>query len=192
MAGDRPVFLFDLGSPYAWLSAERLAPLGDKIEWRPILLGGVFKRVGRRSWAETEERKRGMAEVERRASELGLPLVRWPARWPNNGLPAMRAAWVAKRAGREREFALAGFRMAFTEGIDLSEPEAVRELAERFGVDEAGIASPSIKAALKEASDDAVERGVIGVPTLLFDGDPIWGDDRLDEALAAAGLTLPG
>jgi 2-hydroxychromene-2-carboxylate isomerase len=133
-----------------------------------------------------------MAEVERRASAYGLPPVRWPANWPNNGLAAMRAAWVAKRDGREREFALAGFRMAFTEGIDLSEPEAVRELAERFGIEEAGIASPAVKDALREASDDAVERGVIGVPTLLFGGEPVWGDDRLDEALAAAGLALTG
>ena len=91
-AGERPVFLFDLGSPYAWLSAERIAPLGDAIEWRPILLGGVFQRVGRSSWAETPDRERGMAEVERRAAAYGLDPVRWPARWPNNGLAAMRAA----------------------------------------------------------------------------------------------------
>ncbi|MEA2404855.1 MAG: hypothetical protein QOE08_1502 [Thermoleophilaceae bacterium] len=192
MAGERPVLLFDLGSPYAWLSAERIAPLGDAVEWRPILLGGVFKRVGRHSWAETEERERGMAEVERRAAVYRLPPVRWPPNWPNNGLAVMRAAWVAKRHGREREFALAGFRMAFTEGIDLSEPEAVRELCEREGIDLDGIASPAIKTALKEASDDAVERGVIGVPTLLFGGEPVWGDDRLDEALTAAGLALSG
>ena len=80
--------------------------------------------------------------------------------------------------------------MAFNEGIDLSEPEAVRELAERWGIDLDAIASPGIKTALKEASDDAVERGVIGVPTLLFAGEPVWGDDRLDEALEAAGLSL--
>ncbi len=192
MTGERPVFLFDLGSPYAWLSAERLAPLGDAVEWRPILLGGVFKRVGRRSWAETDERERGMAEVERRARVYGLPPVRWPGNWPNNGLAAMRACWVARMDGREREFALEGFRMAFTEGVDFSEGDAVRALAERGGIDPERIGSPDVKAALKDASDDAVDRGVIGVPTLLFEGDPIWGDDRLDEALEAAGLTLPG
>src|SRR5215212_1073757 len=125
VAGDRPVFLFDLGSPYAWLSAERLAPLGDAVEWRPILLGGVFKRVGRRSWAETDEREPGMAEVARRAVGYGLPRPRWPENWPNNGLAAMRACWVAKLDGREREFALTGFRMAFNEGVELSREDAV-------------------------------------------------------------------
>ena len=189
-AGERPVFLFDLGSPYAWLSAERLASLRDAIEWRPILLGGVFQRVGRRSWAETPERSIGMAEVERRASAYGLDPVRWPENWPNNGLQAMRACWVAKRDGREREFALVGFRMAFNEGADLSQPDAVARLCERGGVDPGALSDLDVKTALKEASDDAVERGVIGVPTLLFEGDPIWGDDRLDEALAAAGMTL--
>ena len=63
--------------------------------WQPILLGGLFKQLDRRSWAETEERAAGMAEVERRARERGLPPMRWPDPWPGNTLFAMRAATYA-------------------------------------------------------------------------------------------------
>jgi 2-hydroxychromene-2-carboxylate isomerase len=86
------VFYYDLGSPYAWLTAERT---GDRAEWVPVLLGGIFRATGRSSWAETGARADGIAEIERRADERGLPALRWPDPWPNDGLLAMRAAVAA-------------------------------------------------------------------------------------------------
>ena len=84
---DRPTFYFDLGSPYAYLAAERIAAVFDEAgaeqpEWQPILLGGLFKRFDRGSWALTPEREAGMREVERRAQAYGLPPIRWPDPWP--------------------------------------------------------------------------------------------------------------
>src|SRR5205807_8600626 len=110
-----------LGSPYAYLAAERVhSVLPEAPVWQPILLGGLFKRFGRRSWAETDEREAGMAEVERRAGEYGLPPVRWPEPWPGNMLFAMRAATFAAGLGRAAAFAQAAFRQAFAGGRDLS------------------------------------------------------------------------
>src|SRR4051812_12702926 len=131
-AGMRPAFFYDLGSPYAWLTAERIeAVLPVAPEWVPVLLGGIFKATGRGSWAETDARGEGIAEIERRARERGLPPLRWPSPWPNNGLHAMRVV----AALDSRSFALEAFRVHFAEGLPLSDPANVELAAARAGVD---------------------------------------------------------
>ena len=180
--------------PYAYLTAERISgAFADanlaQPEWKPILLGGLFQRFDRDSWANGPCRAEGIAEVERRASEYGLPPLVWPDPFPGNTLFAMRAATFAKQTGRTVSFALAGFRQAFAAGRDLTEhdnvliaaaacelhPRAVEKAAGRRG-----------KGALREATEEAAELGVFGVP-LVVDGEVFWGDDRLEEAVAAAG-----
>ena len=190
MAAEPPVFLFDLGSPYAWLAAERIGRvLPRPARWQPVLLGGIFARTRRGSWALTQERGRGIAEVESRAAAYGLPPVRWPDPWPGDMLFAMRAAVHAAEAGRVEEFALAAFRRAFTAGRDLSLPEEVLAAAAAAGLDpsdvRAAAADRRIKDALRAATDAAADRGVTGVPTVAVGGDLFWGDDRLEEAAAA-------
>jgi 2-hydroxychromene-2-carboxylate isomerase len=190
VGSERPIFYFDLGSPYAYLAAERIhAILPQPPIWQPILLGGLFKRFGRRSWAETEERQSGMAEVERRARERALPPLRWPDPWPGDMLFAMRAATYAASLGRAAAFALAAFRQAFAAGRDLSIPENVLLAAAACELHpravETAAASRSIKDALRSATDEAAGRGVVGVPSVLVAGAVFWGDDRLEEAAAA-------
>jgi 2-hydroxychromene-2-carboxylate isomerase len=184
-------FYFDLGSPYAYLTAERLASvLGEPADWQPLSLGGLFKVNGRSSWAlgEHERRQAGIAEVERRARNYGLPPIHWPNPWPGNYLMAMRAAAFAFTAGRGREFALQAFRDAFASGHDLSIAANVLDAAEGAGLErdevEAATQEPAIKQALREATDAAHELGVIGVPTIAIDGELFWGDDRLEDAAA--------
>lgn len=104
----RATFYFDLGSPFAYLAAERIAQvIAEPVDWQPILLGGLFKLTGRSSWARGDHarRKQGIAEVERRALSYGLPPVRWPDPWPGDYLIAMRAATFAQRTGHARQFA---------------------------------------------------------------------------------------
>jgi 2-hydroxychromene-2-carboxylate isomerase len=184
-------FYFDLGSPYAYLAAERLTDvLSEPAQWQPLSLGGLFKANGRSSWAldDYQRRQAGSAEVERRARDYGLPPIHWPDPWPGNYLMAMRAATFAFAAGRGHEFTLQAFRDAFARGHDLSIPARVLDAAQDAGLDraqvEAAAQDPRIKQALREATDAAHALGVIGVPTVAIDGELFWGDDRLEDAAA--------
>ncbi len=188
-----PIFYFDLGSPFAYLAAERLHTVfGERVEWRPVSLGALFKLTGRSSWSlgDPGRRRAGMAEVERRVELYGLAPLRWPSPWPGNYLMAMRAATFADREGRGRQFAMQAFRNAFREGSDLSLPAEVRQAAMQAGLDpdevEAATGSPEVKLALRDATDAAHRLGVFGVPTVAIGGELFWGDDRLEEAAAGA------
>lgn len=181
----RPTFYFDVGSPYAWLTAERIEDLLGPVDWAPVLLGGVFAATGRSSWARTDARERGMAEIEDRARRYRLPPVVWPRSWPNDGLLAMRAAAAACSFGHGREFALAAMRLQFTEGKALSEPPHVQAAAEGAGIDPDRLLARGLSGAgkhdLRTKTDEALARGVVGVPTVIAGGELVWGDDRLDE-----------
>jgi 2-hydroxychromene-2-carboxylate isomerase len=195
----RVTFYFDLGSPYAYLAAERLNTLlPEPIEWQPVLLGGLFKLTGRSSWALGDYRRRqtGMAEIERRTRSCGLPPMRWPDAWPTNYLIAMRATTFAFTVGRGREFTLRAFRNAFQLGRDLSIAKHIFEAGAHAGLDadqlEAATQDAQIKRALLEATDAAYELGVIGVPTIAIDAELFWGDDRLEDAAAHLESLMAG
>jgi 2-hydroxychromene-2-carboxylate isomerase len=171
-----PLFFYDLGSPYAWLSAERIDSVIPTAVWVPVLLGGIFKATGRSSWARTDARAGGMAEIEERAARQGRPPVNWPDGWPDNYLHAMRVAAAAD----SREFALAAFRVHFVRGLSLSVPENVELAAQEVGTD------PLLaKDRLRANTDRALELGVFGVPTVVVGEQVFWGDDRLEEAASA-------
>ncbi len=189
---ERATFYFDLGSPYAYLAAERIEEvLGADVLWQPVSLGAIFKATGRSSWAvgDPARRAHGIAEVERRALAYGLPPLRWPAPWPSNYLFAMRAAAFAFQVGRGREFTRRAFRDAFARGRDLAVPENVLHAAAEAGLDPEAVAAatadPDVKLALRRATDAALARGVHGVPTVAAGGELFWGDDRLEDASAA-------
>ena len=159
-------------------------------EWQPILLGALFKRFGRGSWAQTPERDAGIAEVERRSAAYRLPPIRWPEPFPGNTLAAMRAATYAKQTGRTVAFALAAFRQAFAAGRDLTDPDNVLLAAAACELHPAAvrkaIETGGVKEALREATERAGDLGVQGVPSLLVGASVFWGDDRLEEAAGAA------
>jgi 2-hydroxychromene-2-carboxylate isomerase len=186
----RPVFYFDVGSPFVYLAAERVEQmLGVDPVWQPVLLGGLFKATGRSSWArgDLDRRDAGMRDIEERAARYGLPPMRWPDAWPGDYLTAMRAATWAANHGAAKAFALAATRRAFAEGRDLSLADEVLAAARAAGLDANpdDFADPAIKLALREATDAAQARGVFGVPTVAVGDELFWGDDRLDEAAAA-------
>jgi 2-hydroxychromene-2-carboxylate isomerase len=185
--GSAPRFFVDVGSPYAWLAAERAeAVLGAEVMWEPVLLGAVFAARGFGSWSLTNARAQGIEEVERRAAAYGLGPVRWPEPWPGNTLLAMRAAVAADEAGVGRAFLLAALRLGFRDGRDLSEPAAVTDAASTAGIEGAALLaaafSPSVKAALRERTDAAIALGVRGVPSVVVGDQAFWGDDRLEDA----------
>ncbi len=187
-----PTFYYDLGSPYSWLTAERIHQVLPVVaDWQPILLGGIWQQSGGRSWGVTDRRETEMREVERRAESYGLLPVRWPDGWPNNTLKAMRAAVFAQQAGRTVAFSLAAFRQAFAAGRDMSEVDnvliaaAACELHPRAVLK--AIDTQAVKNRLRAATAEAYERGVRGAPSVLVGDQVFWGDDRLDDAAAALG-----
>jgi 2-hydroxychromene-2-carboxylate isomerase len=186
---EQPTFYYDLGSPYAWLAAERIHQVLPVVAvWQPILLGGIWQRSGGGSWARTERREQGMREIERRAAGYGLLPVKWPDPWPSNTLAAMRAAVFAQQAGRAVAFSLAAFRQAFAAGRDLGEIDNVLIAAAACELHPnavlKGIELRSTKDRLRAATDEAYERGVRGVPTVAVGGQLFYGDDRLEAAAA--------
>jgi 2-hydroxychromene-2-carboxylate isomerase len=177
-------FYYDLNSPYAYLTAERIDERLDA-EWVPVLVGAIFKATGRTSWGLGPGRADGIAEIERRAAERGLPPLRWPEPWPGNSLMAMRAAVFGGTP-----FARAAFRVHFVEGRTLDDPASIALAAERTGLDpDAALRATrdqAVKDALRANTDRALALGVFGVPTVVVAGEAYWGDDRLEEAAAAA------
>jgi 2-hydroxychromene-2-carboxylate isomerase len=196
---DRPTFFYDLGSPYAYLAAERIASVFDAAGaeqpgWQPLLLGGLFKRFDRDSWAHGPDREHGMREIERRASAYGLPPIRWPEPFPANTLFAMRVATFAKEIGRTVSFSLAAFRQAFAAGRDLSEPDNVLVAAASSELHpralQTAVARDAIKQRLREVTERAGDEGVIGVPSVVVGEEVFWGDDRLEDAAEAVSQGL--
>jgi len=167
----RPVFYFDVGSPWCWIAGERVNhALGQVPEWVPVL-------------AAPMEVDRG--EVERRAAALELPQVRWPDAFPFDSRTAMLAATFAKQSGRVVAYSLAAMRQAFAAGRDLSVTDnvliaaAACELHPRALLK--GVELRSVGDALDRA---AAEAGVRSVPALAIDGRVL--DDAAD--LAGAGV----
>src|SRR5918995_2019513 len=119
---DRPqaAFYYDVGSPDAYLAAERVVDvLGTVPEFVPVRIGGP----GGFRCAEEETIYR--TDVERRAAAYGLMPVRWPAEFPADTEWAMLVATYAKQAGRVVAYSLAAFRQAFAAGRDLGERDTV-------------------------------------------------------------------
>jgi 2-hydroxychromene-2-carboxylate isomerase len=187
----RPTLYLDIGSPYAYLAAER-APslLGTELELQPVLLGAIFKLRGWGSWARGEGRDAGMAEVEARAQRYGLPEMVWPENWPGNSLAADRAALWAKDQGAAEPFIGALFREEFTRGAEIERADTLRAAAGAAGLDPdellAATQQPEVKDALRRATEQAWELGVQGVPTVRVGEALFYGDDQLEAAAAHA------
>ena len=204
----RVLFFFGAMSPYSWLAAERVEALLPGARWQALFLGGLFKANGRSSWGLTEERSRGLADCEARASSRGLGTIHWPEPWPTNDLYIARALTAVSAASakpprvvsgkpegaaagevRLKRLALVAMRLSFLEGADLGELNVVLEAGRRAGEDadelREAIHQQDIKDALRGANDEALALGVFGVPTVVVGERAFWGDDRLEEAAEA-------
>jgi 2-hydroxychromene-2-carboxylate isomerase len=193
----RTVFYYDFSSPYSYLAAERISGLfaeagKEQPEWQPISFGHLLAAIERRPWSWEEDKTADLEEIQRRAAERGLPEVRYPDGWPRDSwsVAPARAAIYAKESGRVVSFSLAAFRQHFVAGRDLSDIDNVLIAAAACELHPKavtkGIETESVKEKLKAVTAEAVERGVIGIPTVAVGGELFWGDDRLEEAVAAA------
>lgn len=195
MSVEQPLFFYDLSSPYAYLAAVRIddvLPVAPR--WVPVVFGAILGHVGRTPWSLQDGlREPGKLEVAQRAQARGLPEVRWPGGWPSESysVAPLRAVLCAAEQGAHaaKALALKLFEVEFVDGRALDEFEVVVAAAARCGLDgdsiRAGVHRPEIKDALRANTDDAITRGVTGVPTVAIGDELFWGDDRLEDAAAA-------
>lgn len=190
---ERPLFYYDVSSPYAYLAAcrvDELLPVAP--EWRPIAFGVIVRRLGKMPWSFAENRQAHFDAIAGRAAERGLPEVRYPEGWPveTYSLTPLRVMLLSSDEEQLRAVSHALFRTMFVEGRHLADPEPVLDAAERAGMDREavreGIGSAEVKQLLRARTDEAVARGVTGIPTVAVGEQLFWGDDRLEEAAAAA------
>lgn len=184
-------FFYDISSPYAYLAAHRVdAVLGDAVDWAPIAFGPLLVATKRVPWSLKPGREANMRDCERRAAALGLPPIRWAEGWPADSysVDGARAALVGARHGKVREVTKALYAQVFAEGRRLDDPAILDAAGEQTGIPDlrAQAKEPATKQELRDATDEAMARGVVGIPTFEVGGELFWGDDRLDEAARAA------
>jgi 2-hydroxychromene-2-carboxylate isomerase len=172
-------FFFDLGSPAAYVAAERALHDHPGVEWVPVLARGLGSHPPAESWESfrcAEERDIALAQIERTAAEQGLQPLRWPDPFPFDSLLAMRVATYAKQIGRTVAFALAAYRQAFAGGRSLAEADNVVIAAAACEMHPAAVLKAAelrgVRNALQDATARAVSLGVRDVPAV-WDGERV-------------------
>ncbi len=184
-------FYFDFSSPYGYLAAQRIdeigAENGREVDWRPFLLGAVFKTTGARPMLGIPMKgDYAQRDLARSARLMDIPFS-LPGNFPFMSVSACRATyWLSERdpeAGKT--LALALYRAAFAEGRNIAKPQGVAEVAADLGHDPdeviAAVQDQRIKDMLKGEVDAAFSKGVFGSPYIIIDGEPFWGYDRLED-----------
>jgi 2-hydroxychromene-2-carboxylate isomerase len=200
MARPRVEFLFDFGSPNAYLSHLVIPEIEKrqdvKFDYRPVLLGGVFKLTNNRSPAESLAGVRNkpqyqQIETERFIRQHGIKSFRSNPFFPVNTLAIMRGAVAARKLGVFERYVDEVYRHMWSERKKLDDPAILRAalLESNLPADRLFelVQTAEVKDALLAETQRAVERGTFGSPTF-FVGDEIYfGKDKLrdvEEAIA--------
>jgi 2-hydroxychromene-2-carboxylate isomerase len=169
---------FDFVSPFAYLQCEQLHTLEDRcrIHYKPVLFAALLEAHGHKGPAEIEAKRRFTYRfVLWQARRMGLPL-KFPAVHPFNPLPLLRLAIVADC---HPEAVRRIFRFVWRDGRIGDLPIEWAELMSELSIADAlsCIEEPEVKAALRRNTDEAIARGVFGVPTLAIGDELFWGAD---------------
>lgn len=190
----RPQFLFDFGSPNAYLSHKVIPAIekrtGTRFEYIPILLGGVFKATNNKSPAETLagiKNKREFMELEtqRFLKRFNVKPYVWNPNFPVNTLMLMRGAIAAQAEGVFEKYVEAGFHHMWEEPKKMDDPEVLAKALTASGLDAAKLFAraqePEIKNKLLENTQAAVARGAFGSPTFFVGDEMFFGKEQLRE-----------
>ncbi|MGH8328819.1 MAG: 2-hydroxychromene-2-carboxylate isomerase [Pseudomonas fluorescens] len=188
-------FYFDLGSPATYLAYTQLPKICERTDsqliYIPILLGGVFKATGNASPATIPAKGRYMfQDLDRYAKRYGVPL-KFNPQFPINTLMLMRAVTGMQLRHPERFQAFTDclFHALWVEGRCLDDLATVASVLTQNGFDPNEVlaltADEEVKAALKDNTEKAVQRGVFGAPSMFVDNQLFFGQDRLDFVLEA-------
>ncbi len=191
-------FYFDCSSPWTYLAYSRIHAVIERtsceIEWKPILVGGVFNAVNQDVYEARANPDPRKAAYYRRdlaawASYCGIEIGS-PDVFPVRSVEAMRGAFVALDQGRLVPYAWSVFKSYWGDLKDISQPAVLREIAREAGLDPEqffdSIAGEDAKVRLKEATGELIERGGFGSPTMFVNGERMFfGNDRLPLVEAA-------
>jgi 2-hydroxychromene-2-carboxylate isomerase len=186
-------FWFEFASTYSYLAAARVerlaAEAGAPLEWKPFLLGPIFKRQG---WEDSPfnlypvKGRYMWRDLERLCEAQGIPFRR-PSRFPRSGLLAARVACVGHGEPWCAGFVRGVYGANFAEDLEISEPSVVGEILESAGARAAEVleraASPAAKDRLRAQTEAAERHGIFGAPSFVVGGELFWGNDRLEQAL---------
>ena len=194
MSPTAPQFLFDFGSPNAFLSHEAIPAIeqrtGVKFEYVPVLLGGIFKATNNKSPAETlagvkNKREFHAIETERFVKRFHVKPYSWNPFFPVNTLHLMRAAIAAQFEGVFEKYVAAAFHHMWDEPKKMDDLEVAAQAFTASGLDAAKLLAraqdPDVKAKLIENTQSAVERGAFGSPTFFVGKEIFFGKEQLRE-----------
>ncbi|HKY61547.1 MAG TPA: 2-hydroxychromene-2-carboxylate isomerase [Gemmatimonadota bacterium] len=179
---------FDFISPYSYLALTQVERFGEEhgTQWtvRPVLYAAVLDRWGLIGPAEEPvKREYTTRDIVRAADRLGVPLV-GPPEHPFNSLVALRTVCVFQDDERALRLAVRLASLCWGEGQPLTHLETLIAAVDECRLPAAGlaerIASPEIKDRLRANTEEALEAGVFGVPTFIWEGELFWGHDRLE------------
>jgi 2-hydroxychromene-2-carboxylate isomerase len=178
-------FWFDPISPYAYLAFARLPEALEgcsyAVEYQPVLFAGLLAHWGQKGPAEIEPKRAWTyRQIAWFAHQHAIP-IELPAVHPFNPLPLLR---LAIAAGPNRRVVEAVMRHVWRGGADAADPVRLAELTQVLSPAR-DASSPDVKAELKAATDEAITRGLFGVPSFELDGRVYWGVDALPMLRAA-------
>jgi len=191
-------FLFDFGSPTTYLAHTQLpriaADTGARVDYVPILLGGVFKAAGNQSPVMVPAKGRWMGDdLKRFARRYGVPFTFNP-HFPINTLTLMRGAVGLQMRQSETfmRYVDIVFHAMWVEPSNLGDPAVLAATLSAAGFEPAAllalVGDSDVKARLIANTEAAVARGVFGAPTCFVGDQMFFGQDRLDfvrEAVAS-------
>lgn len=193
-------FFYDLTSPWTYLAFTGIQPMAEQygvdIEWRPHLVGGVFNAVNQELYAKREaafsnKRITGytLKDLADWARLRGIEIT-WPSFHPVNAVKCMRGCFVAEEAGVLLPYSRAVFEAYWGRAEDVSDEGVLAAIAQHVGLDSdaflAGITRQEVKDRLRANTDELIERGGFGSPTIFIDGEDMYfGNDRLPLVEAA-------
>jgi 2-hydroxychromene-2-carboxylate isomerase len=192
--GQKVEFLFDFGSPNAYLSHEAIPAIekrtGASFEYVPILLGGIFKATNNRSPVETLAGVKNkpefmQLETQRFIKRFNVQPYVWNPYFPVNTLNLMRGAVAAQFEGVFKKYVEAAFHHMWREPKKMDDPQVAVKALTESGLDGAKLLTRAqdadVKAKLVENTQKAVERGAFGSPTFFVGSEIFFGKEQLRE-----------
>jgi 2-hydroxychromene-2-carboxylate isomerase len=184
-------FYFDFSSPYGYFAAAKIDEIASRhqrtVNWRPFLLGAVFKITKMQPLLDYPLKGDYMKRDWLRFARLIGVKWKLPAQFPFSALvPSRIFYWLNdKDPELARKFAKAAYNAAFSEGRDVTAISALTAIGETLGIAPGDMIAASNDQAVKDRCRQEVEaaiaRGVFGSPYIVVDGEPFWGADRLDQ-----------